>query len=40
MTDKELKKLSRMELLEMLLLQTQEVERLQAEMERIRLGKE
>lgn len=35
MTDKELKKLSRMELLEMLLLQTQEVERLQAEMERM-----
>lgn len=33
MTDKELKKLSRMELLEMLLLQTREVERLQEELE-------
>lgn len=35
MTDKELKKLSRMELLEMLLVQTREVERLQAELERL-----
>ena len=33
MTDKELKKLSRMELLEMLLIQTKEVERLQSELE-------
>lgn len=36
MTDKELKKLSRVELLEMLLLQTREVERLQAELEQAR----
>lgn len=35
MTDKELKKLSRAELLEMLLLQTQEVERLRAELEQL-----
>lgn len=33
MTDKELKKLSRIELLEMLLIQTREVERLQSELE-------
>lgn len=36
MTDRELKKLSRVELLEMLLLQTREVERLQAELEQAR----
>lgn len=35
MTEKELKKLSRVELLEMLLIQTREVERLQAELEKM-----
>ena len=36
MTDKNLKKLSRTELLEMLLVQTREVERLQAELQNVR----
>lgn len=36
MTDKELKRLSRAELLELLLVQTKEVERLREELERVR----